>query len=155
MPHSQELSNNLYPSRNNPIPCIDTYLRYILILSSHPCLSLPIGLFFIKLSVEILKALLSSCILAIWPTDLNLLDLITLITLVERYKLRSSSLWSLLYYSFSPPRILFSNTLTCIPLLKRTCFITIPNNCNIIVSYILVFKFLEKNWEDRSFWTEY
>ena len=42
-------------SRINPIPCIDThFLRSILILSSHLCLSLPKGLFPVGLPVKIL-----------------------------------------------------------------------------------------------------
>ena len=54
----------------------------ILILSSHLRLGLPVGL-----HIKILKALLSSSIMAMCPVHLNLLDLITLSTLGERYKL--------------------------------------------------------------------
>ena len=59
----------------------------ILILSSHVRLGLPKGLFPAGLPVKILKALLPSYILATCPAHLNLLDLITLTMLGERYKL--------------------------------------------------------------------
>ena len=77
MPHSQGLSNNSYPEPNQPA-LIHICSRLILILSSHLLLGLPKGLFPVGLPVKILKALLPSSILAICPTHLNLLDLITL-----------------------------------------------------------------------------
>ena len=58
-----------------------------IILSSHLLLGLFEGLFPVGLAVKILKALLPSSILAIYPDHLNLLDLITLSILGERYKL--------------------------------------------------------------------
>ena len=105
IPHSQGLSNNSIPilSRINQIPRIDTYgisSRSILILSSHLRLGLPNGLFPVGLPVQILKALLHSSILATYRVHLNLLDLFTLTILGERYKLLSSSLWSLLHSPF-------------------------------------------------------
>ena len=119
MPDSQGRSNNPYPEPNQPnYPHISISSRPILILSSHQILGLSKGLFPVGLPVKILKALLPSSILATCPAHLNLLDLITLTILSERYKLRSSSLWSLLH-SFSSLlspnirlRILFSNTLS-------------------------------------------
>ena len=62
------------------------YPRSILILSSHLRLGLPKGLFPVGLPFKILKALLPSSILATCPAHLNLLDLITLTILGERYK---------------------------------------------------------------------
>ena len=76
MPHSQGLSNN--PYRENPIPRTDTYLFKV-----HSNIVLPST----HLPVNILKALLPSFILATCPAHLNLLDLITLNILGERYKL--------------------------------------------------------------------
>ena len=59
------------------------------------------GIFPVGFPVEILKALLPSSILTTCPAHLNLLDLITLTILGERYKLWSPSLWSLLHSPFS------------------------------------------------------
>jgi hypothetical protein len=66
---------------------ISIFSRSILILSSHLLLSLYKGLFPVGLPVKIFKALLPSSILGTCPTYLNLLDLITLTKLGERYKL--------------------------------------------------------------------
>ena len=75
-------------SQINPIPRIDTIsLISIQILSSHLRLGLPKDLLPIHVSVKILKALLPSSILATCPAHLNLLYLITLAILGERYKL--------------------------------------------------------------------
>ena len=70
-------------------------------LSLALCLGLPKRLFPESLSVKILKPLLHYNIMATWPAHLSLLDLIILTILRERYKLWSSSLWSLLESPFS------------------------------------------------------
>ena len=72
-------------SRINPITRIDTYFFKI-----HSNIVLPKGFFPAGVPVKILKALLLSSILATCPVHLNLIDLITLTTLGERYRLRSS-----------------------------------------------------------------
>jgi hypothetical protein len=91
-----------------------------------------------------------STILATWPAHLNLLDVIALNKLGERYKLWSSSLWRLYYFSFasllSPNiflRILFWNTLSLHSFLNVRDHVSQPYSTtgNIIVLYILIFKF--------------
>jgi hypothetical protein len=69
----------------------------ILILSSHLRLGLPKGIFPVGLLAKILKTLLPSSILATCPANLNIIDLIILTILCERYEIWSSSLWSLLH----------------------------------------------------------
>ena len=99
---SQGLSNNPYPLPNQPNSRIDTYLFKVhsnIVLPSKP--SFPKGPFPVGLPVTILKPLLPSSILATCPAHLNLLDLITLTILGERYKLCSSSLWNHLHSPFS------------------------------------------------------
>ena len=95
---SQGLSNNPYPEPYQQfLVLIFISLRSILILSSHLRIGLPKGFFPIGLPVKILKALLLSSNLATRPARFNLLDLIILTILGERYKPWSSSLWSLIY----------------------------------------------------------
>ena len=90
MPHSQGLSNNPFPETNR-LNYSNLYvlisLGSILILCSHPRLGLPEFFFPIGLPDKILKAVLPSSILATCPAHRNLLDLITLNVLGERYKL--------------------------------------------------------------------
>ena len=89
MSHSQGLSSNPSPEPKQTqfLVLIPISLRSILILSSHLHLGLPKGLFPADVPVKTLKAHLPSSILATWPAELSLLDLITLSILVEWYKL--------------------------------------------------------------------
>ena len=98
MLHSQGFSITPYPEPKNSIPRNETYLRSILTLSSHLRLGLLSSLFPVYLPVKIFEVLLLSSILAIRPTHLNPPDLITLNILGERYKLQSSSFWSLVTF---------------------------------------------------------
>ena len=77
------------------------YLIFIIIFLSYRRLGLPKEHFPVGLTVNILKALLPSSILANCLALLNLLDLIIVTILGEEYQLWSSSLWSLLHSSFS------------------------------------------------------
>ena len=90
VPHSQGLSNNLYsePLSTHFLVSISTYIRYMPILFSHLRLGFSKGPFPVGLPVTILKAPLTSLILTTWCTRLNLPDVISLVILGERYKLK-------------------------------------------------------------------
>ena len=118
MLHSQGLSNNTYPELNQS-NFLYSHLFLLDLLSFHLCQGLPKDLFPVNLPVKIIKSLLPSSILATSTAHFNLLDLITLTILGERYKPWSSLLWNLLHSPFSSHlepniclEILFSNTLS-------------------------------------------
>ena len=97
-----------------------TSWRFILILSSHPHLGLPSGLFLSGFPSKTLRKPLLSPIRATCPAHLILLDLITRILFSEQYTSLSSSLFNFLHSlaasSLLGPNILlstlFSNTLS-------------------------------------------
>jgi hypothetical protein len=106
--------------------------------------------------VEILKALISS-ILATWPTYLNLLNHPDNIKwTVHTINFRNVELSPLLILIPLGPKIrlkiLFSNTLSLDSSLNERDHASQPysTTCNIIVLYILIFKFLERNQDDNS-----
>ena len=116
MAYGTKRFNLALTSPTNPIARIEDSFRN---MSSQLRLGLPKGIFPVTVPVTIFKELLPSSILATWLPHLNLLYLITLTILGERYKLWSCSLWILLHSSFVSHfgpnirlRILFSNTLS-------------------------------------------
>jgi len=69
-------------SQSNPVHAsVSYFLKSISLLSSHICLSLPLGL-----PTKTLYAPLLSAIRATWPTSLIILDLITQEVFAEEYR---------------------------------------------------------------------
>ena len=142
-----------------------TSWRSILTLSTHLHLGLPSGLFPSGFSTNTLYNPLSSTIRATWPAHLILLYFITRTILGEEYKSFSSSLCNLLHSpvtsSLLHPNILlytmFSNTLSFPSSRNVNDQVSHPykTTSEIIVLYILIFKFLDSNLEDKSFCTEW
>jgi len=141
-----------------------TSWRSILILSTHLRLSLPSGLFHSGFPSKTLYTPLSSPIRATFPAHLILLDFITHTILGEEYKSFSSSLCNVLHSlvtsSLLGPNILlntmFSNTLSFLSsrIVGEQVSHPYKTTGKIIVLYILIFKFLDSNLEDKSFCTE-
>jgi len=128
-------------------------IRFIILLSSHLQLSLPIGLFHSWFLTKILNTFLISPIHAAFPVHPYLFG--------KMHKLLSSSLHSLLHppatFSLLDLNILLSTLLSNILNLYSSLRVwyQVSHPCktgsNIIVLYILIFKFLEKRQKDKRF----
>ena len=133
-------------------------------ICSHLRPALPCGLFPSRLPTKTLYTPLLSPIRATCPAHLILLDFITRTILGEQYRSLSSALCSFLHYVVTsshlgpniPLNALFSNALTLGSSHNFSDQVSHPykTTSKIIVLYILNFKFLGSNLEDKRFCTE-
>jgi len=141
-----------------------TTWRSILILSTYLRLGLPIGNFPTRFPTKTLYSPLSSPIRATCPVHFILLYFIARTILGEQKRSFSSSLCSLFHSpvtsSLLGPNILlntlFSNTPSFLSYGNVNDQVSHPHKTKgkIIVPYILIFKYLVSNLEDKRFCTE-
>ena len=141
-----------------------TSSRFTLVLSTNLRLGLPSGLLPSGFTSKNLYTPLSSPIRATRPAHLILLDFITRTILGEEFQSFSSSLCNLLHSPATSSRLgpnillntMFSNTLSFLSSCRVNDQISHPYKTigKIIVLYMLIFKFLDSNLEDKRFCTE-
>jgi len=143
------------------IPPPPTSWRSILILSSHVYLSLPSGLFPSGFLTKTLYTPVLPPIRATFPAHLILLDFITRTELGEEERsLVCSFLHSPVTSSLVVPNnlnTLFSNTLSLRSSLNVSDQVSHPHKTTdkITVLYILIFKYLDSELEDKRFCAEW
>jgi len=138
---------------------------HLLILPTHLRLGLPSGLLPSGFPTKILYNSLSSPIRVICPAHLIPLHFITRTTLGEQYKSFSCSLCSLLHSPVTSSLLgqnillntMFSNTLKFLSSRNVNDQVSHPykTTSKLIVLYILIFKFLDSNLQDKRFCTEW
>jgi len=150
------------------IPCIYTHptsWKSILILSAHLGLGLPSGLFPSGFPTKTLYTRLYSPMRTTCQVHLILLDFITRTILGEVYRSFSSSLCNFLH-SPDTSSLIGPNILLNTPLSNNLSFLCscgvndqvshpYKTISKITVLYILIFKFLDNNLEDKRFCTEW
>ena len=159
-PPSVPILSQLHPVPTTPSKFLKIHFK----LSSHKRLGLPIGLFPSGFPTNTLCTPLSSPIRTTCHAQLIHLDFTTRTILCEEYRSFSSLLCSFLHSpvtsSLLGPKTLlntlFSNTLSLRSSLNVSDQVSHPYKTTgkVIVLYILIFKFLDSNLEDKRLCTE-